>query len=118
MDTAYSIFFFLVSNFWCYSKTISIGQAHELELGSAIRTQRSAAQVALLERQGLSGRLKLLLGVESDVANFPLDVSNGFALGGDGERVSTFPQVLDEEIGQSRPARFRRKMTRGREKPS
>ena len=37
-----------------------------------------------------------MLKVESDVANFLLDVSDDFALRGGGERVSTFRQVLDQ----------------------
>jgi hypothetical protein len=42
--------------------------------------------------------LKLLLEVESDVAQLLLDVTDDFTLGGGGEGVSTLHEVLDEEV--------------------
>ena len=56
--------------------------------------------VALLEGRRLGSSLQLLLKVESDVAEFFLDVADDFTLGGGGEGVTTLHQVLDEEIGK------------------
>ena len=54
--------------------------------------------VGLLEGAGAGSGLHLLLEVESDVAEFFLDVSDDFPLGSGGERVTPLGQDLGEVV--------------------
>ena len=56
--------------------------------------------VGLLERAGACSGLHLLLEVESDVAEFLLDVTDDFPLSGGGERVTPLGQDLGQVVGQ------------------
>jgi len=56
--------------------------------------------VRLLEGRRLAGGLNLLLEVKGDIAELLLDVTNDFALGGGGERVTALGENLHEVVGQ------------------
>ena len=56
--------------------------------------------VRLFERAGAGSGLHLLLEVESDVAEFLLDVSDDFPLGGSGEGVTSLGEDLGEVVSQ------------------
>lgn len=56
--------------------------------------------IGFLERWGGRGGGHFLLKVESDVAEFFLDVTNDFTLGGGCERVTTLGQDFHEVVGQ------------------
>ena len=56
--------------------------------------------VRLLEGAGAGSGLHLLIEVESDVAEFLLDVSDDFPLGGGAERVTSLGEDLHEVVSQ------------------
>ena len=56
--------------------------------------------VGLLEGAGAGSSCHLLLEVESDVAEFLLNVPDDFPLGGGGERVTSLGEDLHQVVGQ------------------
>lgn len=50
--------------------------------------------------------MQLLLKVESNVAEFLLDVSDNFSFSRGREWITSFHQVLDEKIGQITPSKI------------
>ena len=56
--------------------------------------------VTLFKAGALSGGLNFLLKIESDVAQFLLDITNDFSLGGCAERISTFSENLHEVVSK------------------
>lgn len=56
--------------------------------------------VALLQRRRLGGSLHLLLKVQGNIAEFLLDVTDNFTLGGRGEGVSSLGEDLHQMISQ------------------
>jgi len=55
--------------------------------------------IALLKSRGLGSCLELLIEIEGNVTQLLFDVTNDFTFGGGSEGVTSFCEVLDEEIG-------------------
>ena len=56
--------------------------------------------IGFLQRGGGSGGGHFLFKVQSDIAEFLLDVTNDFSLSGGGEAVTAFSQDLHQVVGQ------------------
>ena len=83
----------------CQGDMIGIARGNNTPLISNSDNLTIRKLIALLKSRGLGSRLELLIEIEGNVTQLLFDVTNDFTFGGGSEGVTSFCEVLDEEIG-------------------